>query len=1011
MTGCASPGCTGELAAEDAFCPLCGQPAERAPVNAARRAARRRAQQGTAPQGTVQHGTAAYPAPSPEGAAPSEDTAPSEGTARQAPSWDRTAPGATRSSVPLDWTAQADGDGSGRSGGIPNARSGEDTRAQLFPATATSATAPPRRTSPPVERDGGQARRPTWDDDSGATGAWPADEAPDSAATGAWSSDSAATGAWSPDAGRDSAATGAWSPDAGPDSGATGAWSPDAGPDSGATGAWAPEADRDSGATRARPPRFDDDPDSADSGGTRAQAPTWDDDDDSGPATAEGTVPDTAGRPGGTAAWPATWGRSVRGSRDSKSRSGSRSRTGSAGSGSSSGRTRRGSTRSAAPRGRLGAGLVEVPPVPYRDPKQAVLVNPEVPEAKRFCSACGKEVGRTRSGRPGLVEGFCTHCGHGYSFAPKLARGELLHGQYEVLGCLAHGGLGWIYLAADTAVSNRWVVLKGLLDSGDADAKAAAVAERRFLAEVEHPTIVKIHNFVRHTDRRTGDPTDYIVMEYVGGTTVKDLINDRSGALPVERAIAYALEVLPALGYLHGVGLLYCDFKPDNVIQTEEQLKLIDLGAVRRADDRTSPIYGTVGYQAPEIGKRGPSVASDLYTVGRALALMCFRFDFRGKHLKSLPDSAEQPLLAEHDSLRRFLLRACDPDPDRRFASAGEMAEQLTGVLREVLAAQDGRQRPGLSRQFTPERRAFGCGGELDRGEAALGLAVPQVDLGDPAAGLLATTTGEPSEVVRILRRAPEVTLEVRLRVVRALLDSDLPAQALAELDALDRLADDDPAAPASDDWRPDWYRGLIALAGGRVAAARELFDGIGDVLPGEAAPKLAAAVCAEAAGEHRAAAELYRVVWRTDHAHTAAAFGLARALLACDDDRDGAVEVLHTVPDTSRHHVAARVSAVHVLAMGGIADVLRAGSLLEPLALDAGRRAELTAELLAAALAVPAEDRRVSARLLGCAVTDKGLRLGLERSYRLLARLADTPEERIALVDRANAVRPRTLV
>uniref|UniRef100_UPI003F8781FC serine/threonine-protein kinase n=1 Tax=Actinosynnema sp. TaxID=1872144 RepID=UPI003F8781FC len=868
------------------------------------------------------------------------------------------------------------------------ARSGEDARARLFPATATGATAPPRRLPPPAGRDGTLAQRPTWDDDSGATGAWPADEAPDSGATGAWSLS----------ADRDSAATGAWSPDAGLGSGATGAWSP--------------EADRDRGATRARPPRFDDDPDSA---GTRAQAPTWDDDDDSGPATAEGTVPDTAGRPGGTAAWPATWGRSVRGSRDSKSRSGSRSgsrsRTGSAGSGSSSGRTRRGSTRSAAPRGRLGAGLVEVPPVPYRDPKQAVLVNPEVPEAKRFCSACGKEVGRTRSGRPGLVEGFCTHCGHGYSFAPKLARGELLHGQYEVLGCLAHGGLGWIYLAADTAVSNRWVVLKGLLDSGDADAKAAAVAERRFLAEVEHPTIVKIHNFVRHTDRRTGDPTDYIVMEYVGGTTVKDLINDRSGALPVERAIAYALEVLPALGYLHGVGLLYCDFKPDNVIQTEEQLKLIDLGAVRRADDRTSPIYGTIGYQAPEIGKRGPSVASDLYTVGRALALMCFRFDFRGKHLRSLPDAVEQPLLAEHDSLRRFLLRACHPDPNQRFASAGEMAEQLTGVLREVLAAQDGRQRPGLSRQFTPERRAFGCGGELDRGEAALGLAVPQVDLGDPAAGLLATTTGEPSEVVRILRRAPEVTLEVRLRVVRALLDSDLPAQALAELDALDRLADDDPAAPASDDWRPDWYRGLIALAGGRVQAARELFDGIGDVLPGEAAPKLAAAVCAEAAGEHRAAAELYRVVWRTDHAHTAAAFGLARALLACDDDRDGAVEVLHTVPDTSRHHVAARVSAVHVLAMGGIADVLRAGSLLEPLALDAGRRAELTAELLAAALAVPAEDRRVSARLLGCAVTDKGLRLGLERSYRLLARLADTPEERIALVDRANAVRPRTLV
>ena len=64
---------------------------------------------------------------------------------------------------------------------------------------------------------------------------------------------------------------------------------------------------------------------------------------------------------------------------------------------------------------------------------------------------------------------------------------------------------------------------------------------------------------------------------------------------------AYALEGLRALGYLHGLGLLYCDFKPDNVIQSEEQLKLIDLGGVRRADDASSAIYGTVGYQAPEI--------------------------------------------------------------------------------------------------------------------------------------------------------------------------------------------------------------------------------------------------------------------------------------------------------------------------------------------------------------------------------------------------------------------------
>ncbi|MCE6997514.1 protein kinase [Saccharothrix sp. S26] len=681
-------------------------------------------------------------------------------------------------------------------------------------------------------------------------------------------------------------------------------------------------------------------------------------------------------------------------------------------------------------RGRLGAGLVEVPPVPYRDPKAAVLTDPEVPEAKRFCSSCGKEVGRGRDGEPGRVEGFCAHCGHHYSFTPKLVPGEVLHGQYEVLGCLAHGGLGWIYLAADHAVSDRWVVLKGLLDSGDADAMAAAMAERRFLAEVEHPTIVKIHNFVQHVDRASGELVDYIVMEYVGGTSVKDMIKQLRAegtgteSLPVAQAIAYALEVLPALGYLHGLGLLYCDFKPDNVIQTEEQLKLIDLGAVRRVDDRHSPIYGTVGYQAPEIGTRGPSVASDLYTVGRALAVMSFQFDFRGRYLGSLPDPAEQPLLRRHDSLHRFLLRATHPDPEQRFGSAEEMAEQLTGVLREVLAQQDGVPRPGVSRQFTPERRAFGTEGGLDVRAAATGLPVPQVDTSDEAAGFLATaaTTGDPDQVVAALRVAPVRTVEVRLQVVRALIEAGRVREAVGELDALASPFDpDDLRTTAPDDWRPGWYRGVAALADGRHERARSVFERVRDALPGEAAPKLAVAVCAEASGDGEAAAAGYEVVWRTDHAYVSAAFGLARVLVA-RGEREAAVGVLHSVPDTSIHHVAAQVAAVRAqlgaarecAGRGGseaLSEVMAAGARLSGLELDVARRVGLTVELLGVALESLPRGGVVAGTLLDCEVSETGLRLGLERCYRQLARLADSPEERIALVDRANAVRPRTLV
>ena len=393
--------------------------------------------------------------------------------------------------------------------------------------------------------------------------------------------------------------------------------------------------------------------------------------------------------------------------------------SGSAGSGTAGSRrtagtrgtrgSRRTSGRSA--RGRLGAGLVEIPPVPYRDPASAILADPQVPESRRFCANCEQPVGRGQDGRAGLTEGFCRNCGTRFSFSPKLEPGDLVAGQYEVLGCLAFGGLGWIYLARDRNVSDRWVVLKGLLNTGDADAMAAAVAERQFLAQVEHPNIVRIYNFVQHADPRTGESAGYIVMEYVGGKSLKQILQDArrdGGSVPLAHAIAYAIEVLPALGYLHDRGLVYCDFKPDNVIQTEEQLKLIDMGGVRGVDSE-GPIYGTVGYQAPEIGTDGPSVSSDLFTVARALAVLTFEFKgYQSSYKFTFPDGV--PLLEQQESFARLLRRATHADPDRRFGSAGEMAEQLTGVLREVLATADGTPRPAFSTVFSPELQAVGAG-------------------------------------------------------------------------------------------------------------------------------------------------------------------------------------------------------------------------------------------------------------------------------------------------------------
>ncbi|MEU3277845.1 serine/threonine-protein kinase [Streptomyces antibioticus] len=731
-----------------------------------------------------------------------------------------------------------------------------------------------------------------------------------------------------------------------------------------------------------------------------------------------------------------------------------------------------GSTAGSSGRARLGVGLVAVPQVPRPDPRAMVLDNPEVPERKRFCSRsdCGAPVGRARGEREGRTEGFCTKCGHPYSFVPKLKAGDVVHGQYEVAGCLAHGGLGWIYLAVDRAVADRWVVLKGLLDTGDQDAMAAAISERRFLAEIEHANIVRIYNFVEHLDQRTGSLDGYIVMEYVGGKSLKEIANARRtpegkrDPLPVEQACAYGIEALEALGHLHSRHLLYCDFKVDNAIQTEDQLKLIDMGAVRRMDDEESAIYGTVGYQAPEVAEVGPSVASDLYTVGRTLAVLTF--DFQGyttAYADSLPDPDTIEVFRRYESFYRLLVRATDPDPARRFASAQEMAEQLTGVLREVVSLQTGQARPALSTLFGPEvkvtdtelfprldgevsrlgaripapRRAHGRTPEatsvtpppaalaglvraVPAPAAGLALPVPHVDPSDPDAGFLAgLMASAPTELITALAAAPAPSVETRLRQVRAWLENGDHRAAQTLLAALE---DEHP-----DDWRVVWYRGVASLATGDQEGAALAFDAIYDAFPGEPAPKLALGLCAEVLGQLDNAAEYYGLVWSTDPSYVSAAFGLARVQLAAGDRR-GAVRTLESVPESSIHYTAARVAAVRARLRQRTAaasdtpflEDLTAGAAqveaLEAYGLDPTRREQLSAEVLGCALdwilsggqGAGPQGRRT---LLGSELDERGLRFGLERSYRTLARLASGGEERIDLVERANRYRPRTWV
>ncbi len=519
----------------------------------------------------------------------------------------------------------------------------------------------------------------------------------------------------------------------------------------------------------------------------------------------------------------------------------------------------------------IGDGLVAVEPVPAHDPADLV-----------------------GGGAPGSGSG--------------LKPCELLDDKFEVVGLMKSGGMGKVYLARDISIDGAYRVLKGLLDAADPEATRMAIKERKFLARMDHRNIVKIITFVTHR----GD--GYIVMEYLDGVSLRELLDERragdggrSRPLPAEEAVGYVLDVLPALGYLHGMRLLHCDVKPDNVMKTKDGPKLIDLGAVQRIDEDPDrhDVYGTVGYMAPEVAAgKHPSVASDLYSVGRTLAELCTRFDPSAPATRyEIPDPTSAPAFEQCDSLYRFLVKATAEDPADRFQSAEAMADQLRGVLHELVAERDGAPRPWISTFFTGDKRA-----DPDRADWHR-LPQLQVDGDDPDAGYLATLTiTEPDELIRALREAPDQTPAVQLRTAYLLIEHGRADEAVA---VLDRVEDEDPRQ-----WRVAWYRGLVALAAGDGRDAERHFTSVYRAVPGELGPKLALGVAAESAGAERDAAPWYDIVSRTDAAFTSATFGLARCRRRLRD-RQGALEAYRRVPDSSSAYLDAQLATVRLLLEG----------------------------------------------------------------------------------------------
>lgn len=668
----------------------------------------------------------------------------------------------------------------------------------------------------------------------------------------------------------------------------------------------------------------------------------------------------------------------------------------------------------------VAGGLVRLPVLGRTDPRSRLLDEQDLVSAPRRCGkrGCKGVIGLSTADNPSGLDGKCSFCKTEFSFRPRLHEGDVVADQYRVLGPMAQSGFGWVFLAHDQHLDQK-VVLKGLLNANDTRAAEMAVRERQYLTRLKHPNIVRILNAVTHAEHDAADRTGYIVMDYVDGPSLEEVRRTARvcgrdcGTLPLEHILGIGHEILSAMDFLHSQGLLYCDMKPANVMRGRDGITVVDLGGMSEIAARDKHPVGTEGYQAPkaEIAELGATVKSDIHALGRTLSKL---------YQDACQDRAGVPAVAIA-SFERLLARAGEPNHARRFAGAGEMTEQLMGVLRELLSLRDGNEHAATSTLFAPTVELIDAGlGEvpaLARWTAtalpapvrnppplrsvALGLPIPRTDPADVAARYLGGgVRHDPRDLIARLARDSEQSAELLLRGCRAhieLGDSESAKGCLADAEEI--------LGETAGEWRLSWYLGLLAFAGGHIDAAAGEFTAVGAFWPGEVAPKLAVALCEERTGG--AAEELFTAVWQRDRSQTSAAFGLARLRLR-DGDRAGAAQILDQVPPKSPHHDAARIAAARayaepVPARPSAADVAEAARRLPGLRLDGGApvgeaRHRMTALIRQAeAEAGPDDEPGAAARL--------------ERSYRELAAQARTATDHEILIDLANRVRPRTLL
>ena len=275
----------------------------------------------------------------------------------------------------------------------------------------------------------------------------------------------------------------------------------------------------------------------------------------------------------------------------------------------------------------------------------------------------------------------------------------MLAGRYQVGEIIGRGGMADVFEGVDLRLGRKIAIklLKSDL-ANDENFESRFAQEAQASAKMAHPTIVRIYDAGEEVSTDSNGnvrKTPFIVMEYVKGKLLRDLMHERK--LTASEAVGYAKGVLTALEYSHKAGIIHRDIKASNIMVTEEgQVKVMDFGIARAISDssatqaHTSGIVGTAQYFSPEQA-RGEAVdaRTDLYSTGVVLyEMLAGRPPFKGdtavsvayQHVseKVTPPSAHNPDISP--AMDQVVLNALAKDRDERFQTAEEFREHLVAA-------------------------------------------------------------------------------------------------------------------------------------------------------------------------------------------------------------------------------------------------------------------------------------------------------------------------------------------